>query len=441
MPQADLAAALAEQADRLQRNPEDGSLTVLPDAIPAALADDPVGLGNRMMQGLDLAGFDAKRLGRTTEQDIQRLAGGTRGGITDSLMAPVLLSDTKDSPAARMLNKALMVYRDSRINPEKEQVFRDWAAQKLTDPKTSSADRMRIQDQLALADAAANLSPEQKAYADVVLDQHFRAIGEKAKEIGAIGEPLDHYVRRIWDLKNGERSAGIGGTGLKTYTTASKQRALETIFDGWMQGHELKLQGVSHSLESIAGEINRIAATKQFIREGKGLKAADGKPVFTTRKLDGYVKLNDPNFTAWAYAGGIQSLPGERSRGGAPDLEVDQFGRKVFITPPKDLPYGQQATVLEQRPLYAPKAVADVLNKMTARQGAFDRIPMLRGMLELGARVKSIVLSSSFFHHFAMSRSWTARRQQERGLGASRLRCDQGSPGVYRFAQGIGGAP
>lgn len=408
MPKADLAEALAALGDRLQRNPEGGFLAVLPDRPKPApgTVDDPQAFGMQMMQGLDLAGFDAKRLGRSTEQDLQRLAGGTRGGITDTLMAPVLLSDTKDSPAARMLNKALLVYRDSRINPAKEQAFREWAAQKLADPWTKSADRMRITDQLAVADAAANLTPEQKAYADVVLDQHFRAIGDKAREIGAIGEPLDHYVRRIWDLKNGEKGTGLGGTGLKTYTSASRQRSLETVFDGWMQGHDLKLQGVSHSLESIAGEINRIAATKQFIREGKSLKAADGRPVFTTRKLDGYVKLNDPNFTAWAWAGDVKALTGERSRGGAPDLEVDQFGRKVFITPPKDLPYGQQATVLEQRPLYAPKAVADVLNKMTVREGAFDRIPLLRGMLELGARVKSIVLASSFFHHFAMSRSW-----------------------------------
>ena len=118
-----------------------------------------------------------------------------------------------------------------------------------------------------------------------------------------------------------------------------------------------------------------------------------------------YVMLQAPHFSGWAHAGDIKALAGERSIG-APDLEVDHHGRKVFITPPKDLPYGQHSTVFEERPLYAPKPLAELINKMTATEGALDRIPVFRGLLELGARVKSIVLASSFFHHFAFTRSW-----------------------------------
>ena len=367
------------------------------DLDPAA---DPVRYGNGMLSRLEEANYDASLAGRRTIRDIRRMVGGGR----EAAGFGVAVTDAKDSPEARLLDKALMIYRDSKIRPEAVPEFKDWAAGVQADPKVSTQDKLAAREWLPAVERMEQLSPEEKQYADTVLDQAFKDVGYRAKMIGVISAPIENYVRRAWDIDPGKdaRLPGLAGTGLKSFTTASMQRSLPTILDGIMKGYDPRIKGVSQSLEQISREIGRIEATKKTVNELKKITDEDGTPLVTTEKRDGYVKLDDPNFQVWRWSGDVKSAVSRE-----PGMEVTNQGRKVFMTPPKDLPRGVKATdVLEKVPLYAQADVADVLNKMTAVDNFTGKVPGLRALMDANGRMKRTILTLSLFHHISESSSW-----------------------------------
>jgi hypothetical protein len=365
-------------------------------------AKDPVRYGNGMLSRLEDANFDADLAGRRTIQDVRRLAGA--GRKAEGFGTAVI--NTKDTAESRLLDKALMLYRDSKIRPEAVAEFKAWAAKALGG-EGSNQDKLAAKEWLPAVERMERLSPEEQRYADETLENAFRETGRTAQLLGVIDSPIENYVRRAWNLKPGQDAKlfSLAGTGLKSFTDASLQRTLPTILDGIMKGYEPRIKGVSQSLENITREIGRIEATKKTVNDLKKIKDEENVPLVTSERREGYVKLDDPNFQAWRWIGQVTSRPDFMSA--EPGMEVDSRSRKVFLTPPKDLPGGVKASdVLEKVPLYARADVAEVLNKMTAVDTFSGKIPGLRGLMEANGRLKRTLLSLSLFHHISESSSW-----------------------------------
>jgi|GEM_PF-1026565 len=353
--------------------------------------------------------------------------------------------ELKRSMASDQLDRAMMVWRDLQNKPEKEQEFRDWAEGQLEDQKTPARDKIKIKGQLKLLNQAVNLKDEQKKFTEK-MGGLFEAAHAVAKQAKIIKSHMDNYVRRIWTLPEGKeedfKSSG-SGYGFKTYTTAAKQRTLDTILDGWMNGYELKVQGITNSYGQYMEDLAGIMANKAFVQRGVATMGLDGNSMFSATEHEGYGQLKASGFQVWRWAGKAVAeadLPDQEA------LAITAYGRKFFATPPERIPErwavykdnaDQRAARLfdsekeanewakdqgydrierrppedvseffEKAPLYAPRPIAEMINKMTASGDMFGEVPVLKGLLRLNASMKAWVLLSSLFHHMAGSRSW-----------------------------------
>jgi len=352
----------------------------------------------------DLAQKKANNIAVQIEQQIQQMAGSTR-----KWKGPLAYNRLKDSTKARQLSEAMMVYRDLKRDPSAEQTFRDWAKEQLHSGTLGKVETRKLQEKVAILDLASNLSQEQKDFVDNDIDELFKAVGERAQATGLVNTLLDNYVRRLWTLPDKKKFTGLAnGYGFKVWTSASKQRTLNTILDGWMAGYDLKVKGIHNSYDQIAREIAGIEADLAFIISGKKTKDLDGHSLFTTSNLDGYEELKDPGFGVWVASGKVAGGPlATDEDGNLTDdsflLEVNTFGQKVFVAPPDGK---NTSTIYEKRQLKAPKQLADMINKVTARDDLFSSIPFMDKASKFNRITKGWILLSSFFHHLAGSRSW-----------------------------------
>jgi len=352
----------------------------------------------------DLAQKKANNIAVQIEQQIQRMAGSTR-----KWKGPLAYNRLKDSTKARQLSEAMMVYRDLKRDPATEQVFRNWAKEQLHSGTLGKVETRKLQEKIDILDLASNLSQEQKDFVDNDVDELFKAVGERAQATGLVNTLLDNYVRRLWTLPDKKKFTGLAnGYGFKVWTTASKQRTLNTILDGWMAGYDLKVKGIHNSYDQIAREIAGIEANLAFIISGKKTKDLDGHSLFTTSNLDGYEELKAPGFGVWVASGKVAGGPlATDEDGNLTDdsflLEVNTFGQKVFVAPPDGR---NESTIYEKRQLKAPKQLADMINKVTARDDFFSSTPFMDKASKFNRITKGWILLSSFFHHLAGSRSW-----------------------------------
>ena len=357
---------------------------------------------------------------------------------------------TKRSTKSDQIDRAMMVFRDLQNNPDKAGEFRRWAKDRLADQKTKAKEKMRIKAQLRVLEQAENLTEEQKALVEEMagLFEDAYALAENQK---IIQTHRDYYVRRIWDFPESRKETARGsgsGHGFKVAHGAAKERTLETIPDGWMAGYELKVQGITGSYGSYMTELATVLANKAFITRGIATKDANGRSLFTTNSnrvsgFEDYEELKAPGFSVWQLTGTIKALDPAKVGN---VLETNNWGKQVFFTPAEDIPEQwavykdedakrparlfdneeeagdwmetQGFSRMERRPpqqiskqfqkqkLYAPRPIAEMINKMTAREHLFFSTPVLKGALRLNAGIKSWILLSSFFHHLAGSRSW-----------------------------------
>jgi hypothetical protein len=353
----------------------------------------------------DLAQQKANNIASKMEQSIQRLAGSTK-----KWKGPLAYNDLKDSKKARQLSAAMMIYRDLKRDPSAEQRFRDWSKEQLASFSLGKVATRKLQEKIDILDLATNLSAQQKDFVDGVIDAEFKAVGKRAQAAGLIKTLLDNYVRRLWTLPDKGKFTGLAnGYGFKVWTTASKQRTLNTILDGWIAGYELKVEGIHNSYDQIAREIADIEANLAFIISGKKTKDLNGKSLFTTSNIDGYEELKSPGFGVWVASGKVTGGPITTDEDGniTDDsflLEVNNFGHKVFVAPPDEK--DNTTIIYEKRQLKAPKQLASMINKATATESLFDAVPLMNKISKFNQVVKSWILLSSFFHHLAGSRSW-----------------------------------
>jgi len=278
-----------------------------------------------------------------------------------------LIKDTlgrkKYDLTAKNYDKAIQVYIDTKRNPADVEKYYN----KLTD------------DQKEIVDLSQKLPPEIKQIADYI-SESYDIVGSEALEADVIKNVLENYVARVWDIKQGQSTEMFRKFGIKT--KHAKQRTLSTILEGWSKGMTLKVEGATNNLNILKKEINNTIADKQFIKELQKLKTVDGDPLLTIKQLDGYKEVKHPNFTVWGYSGVAKG---------------DAIGRNFIIT--------KDDVVLERKRLYAPKEIADNMNNILGTSALIDT-PGIKTITKYNAILKSWILQTSLFHHFAFARSY-----------------------------------
>jgi len=397
---------------------------------------------NKLFEMKDLAVFRIQNSVWDLQDQVKRLAGpASRKKLT---LGFAYKPELKRSFASDQLDKAMTIRRDLGDNLEKADEFRAWAKEQLAGD-IPARDRLKIKGQLKILDQAFKLTDEQNDFVDHMGDL-FEDAFSLANAHKIIKTHRDNYVRRLWKLPEGkaEEFRGTGpGYGFKVYTTAAKQRTFDTILDGWMAGYELRVQGITSSYERYMTELATIMSNKAFLQRGVATVDVSGNAMFTAKPKPGYAPLKASGFSVWRWAGKAEIESEFRDEEA---LVVDTYGRKFFATTPERIPeqfavYKNEESkkaiklfdtmeeaeefadkrhydrierrppkdvskMFEKQPLYAPKPIAEMINKMTATDTLFNTTPVAKELLRLNTGIKTWILLSSFFHHMAGTRSW-----------------------------------
>jgi hypothetical protein len=263
------------------------------------------------------------------------------------------------------IDKAIQIYIDTKRSPDHFNQYYD----KLTP------------EQKKIADLSQNLSKEAKATADKI-SESYKKIGLEALEEDVIRNVLDNYAGRIWETPKGKgetfRKFGIT-------TRHAKQRKFTTILEGMANGFNLEIEGATSNLEILKQEIDKTIEDKRFIKSLQKIKDIDGNPLLSTKQLEGYTKVEHPNFKIWKRVG--QEVEGD----------IYKNARNFFVT--------EDGIVYERKELYAPKEQANNLNNILGIS-KLEGVPGIRTATKYNAIFKAWILQSSFFHHMAFARSY-----------------------------------
>lgn len=309
-----------------------------------------------------------------------------------------LLNIKRYDEDAKLLDAAIHFYIDSKRNPEHvaqfyeivnakpeeaEAQIREWlTAEEELLPKFTDREISTIYERLlklkALVDRSQSLSTEEVALAEQI-EQTYQEFGKKALDADVIHNVLEHYAGRVWDRRGKEVAPILRRFG--TTTHHAKRRVFDTIIEGYVFGHRLKVHGATNNLHIIRRELTKTMADKAFLKAMLVVKDVDGNSLLTTRETEGYKEVKHPNFKTWRYAG--QAEPGK------------VYGKNVLVT--------DEGALLERQTIYAPEKQAKNLNNMLYVP---EMHPAVKGIAKYNAIFKSWILQSSFFHHCAFMRSY-----------------------------------
>ncbi len=281
---------------------------------------------------------------------------------------PAALGKEKYDADVEKYDKAIQIYVDSKRNPEHITKFWD----KLT------------KEQQEIVTLSQNLPENVRAIADKI-SASYRQIGLEAQDVGIIRNVLDNYAARVWKIEG--KSGSEKFRKFATTTRHAKTRRLGTIIEGWASGLELKVEGATSNLQILKEEIVKTIEDKNFLNALKKIRTAHGEPILSAQQLEGYVKVEHPNFKVWRHAGV------------APETEATGkvFGKNFF----RD----EEGRLWERRDLYAPKDQAQNINTILGIS-KLKGIPAIDFVTKYNAVFKAWILQSSFFHHLAFTRSY-----------------------------------
>ena len=248
-------------------------------------------------------------------------------------------------------------------------------------------------EQKQVVQTAKNLPEEVKAIADRIQDS-YSEIGVEALDASVIKNMLDNYAARVWEIE--PKAPTEVGRRFGTKTKHAKQRKFNTILEGWAAGYDTKVKGAVENLRVYKEEIVKTLEDKRFVDEMRKLKDAEGKPLLSTQKLDGYVEVEHPNMSVWEWSG----------KNADP---AQTYGKNFFAT--------EEGTLFENRKLYAPKDVAKNVNNILGVSKLQD-LPGMKSITRLNEEIKAWVLQSSLFHYMAFMRSYYLPGFTKKGKGA-----------------------
>ena len=278
------------------------------------------------------------------------------------------LDKKKYDDEAKDYDKAIQIYIDTQRNPEHSEKY----FSKLTP------------EQQKIVTLSQNLPDGIKVIADNVVSS-YKTLGLEALDSEVIRNVLDNYTARVWDLEGKQGTQKFRKFG--TTTRHAKARKFETIIEGWADGYKLKVEGATTNLQILKEEIVKTIEDKKFINSLKKIKTIDGQPLLSSNQLEGYKRVEHPNFKSWKYAGKAPEV----------DATGKVYGRNFF----RD----EEGNLFERRDLFAPEKEAKNLNNILGIS-KLKGIPLVDFATKWNAVVKSWILQSSFFHHLAFMRSY-----------------------------------
>lgn len=239
-------------------------------------------------------------------------------------------------------------------------------------------------EQKKIVDLSQNLPEPVKALADKI-GNSYKTIGLEAQSADVIRNVLDNYVGRVWDIEQKVGSEAYRKFG--TTTRHARARKFGTKIEGWANGYKQKVKGATSNLEILKNELVKTIEDKKFIKSLTNLKDVDGNPLLSIQHLEGYKRVDHPNFKVW------------RPVGKAPETEATGplRGRNFF----RD----EEGMVWERKELYAPKDIAKNMNNILGIS-KLKGIPAIDVATKYNAIIKAWILQTSFFHHLAFMRSY-----------------------------------
>ena len=264
------------------------------------------------------------------------------------------------------VDEAIQVYIDTKRDPSHVKKYYD----QLTPEKQK------------IVDLSQDLPPEIKTIADKI-EKSYQDIGVEAMDVGVIKNMLDDFASRRWDIRGKKKGTRKFGTT----TGHAKQRRFKTIIEAWADpdfNFELIDKGATKNLLKYKEEIIKTIEDKRFIEELRKQKDLEGNPLITTKHLEGYERVEHPNFKAWEWAGKTAE-------------EGKVYGKNFFKT--------DDGKLMERRELYASKKQAKNLNNILGISKLYD-IPGVTGITKFNDITKAWILQTSLFHHLAFGRSY-----------------------------------
>ncbi|HUS95881.1 MAG TPA: hypothetical protein VMX97_03980, partial [Hyphomicrobiaceae bacterium] len=283
--------------------------------------------------------------------------------------------------------------------------------------------------QLSLYRESQTLPAAAHALAEQIIIEN-AAEGAQLLDAGVIHNVQENYLGRKWNLTP-EAEPRKGQAKFKQSTMHAKARTLDSILHGWALGLQLKTVGAVEAQAAVSQEAARVLHDKAMIKTG--LKAG----IFTDSYAPETKQVLHPNFTHYRYAGTVAldldapiakgarvrpfdswrvgtvvSVNGDvvrvRFRPNATGEEAGDYRRAELATVQptgKNFIIGDDGTILERVPVYAPKEVAARLNNILG-QSALYSIPGIKWVTRWNAEIKANILFTSLFHHQAYLRSY-----------------------------------
>lgn len=238
------------------------------------------------------------------------------------------------------------------------------------------------EDQLAVYERSQNLSEEELALADKIIEQN-RALGLRGYEEDVLSGFYENYTARLW---KSEEDAQIP-EGLARFTTKtgrSRARGYESILQGWANGRELNVEGAIGAQRLASKQIAQVIHDRNLIKTGKAMG------FLSEAQNDDWVAIEHPNFQKWIHVGNAYTE-------GRTPVQVDTYKSGLFTDP--------DGNIYMRVPLYAPKRLGKDLNAILGKS-KLNEIPGVETITKYNALLKAQVLFTSLFHHQAFLRSF-----------------------------------
>lgn len=303
---------------------------------------------------------------------------------------------TKLGKDSKQWERALTLYHQFKGNLEELQAYAEnKSITDTTEDPGSSLSGVKGETKVDLKDAIRKAliiesNPQLKQLSEQ-MTEHLDALQQIANENGLTMSYRENYIRQLWsDAKKRGRPKSDTGGKFKTKTAMQKHRIFNNYIEGILAGYTPKSLKFSDLIKVYDRALTETLLDKQFLNLGSHLEDMDGNKLFVTQGKnvpDGYELITHPSFKLWRYAGKVNSEDEAN--------EVRATG--VFIS--------EDGTILQEKLIYAPKDIAQIINNVLSYNKLTEDIPVLKHWLKINNFMKRRIFTYSVFHHFALMRS------------------------------------
>lgn len=281
---------------------------------------------------------------------------------------------TKDMESWKDVDQAIFKYNDLKGAPEDFDTYYE----SLPTPELKRIARI-----------AHSLPDAFKKAAREMQEEHDN-LGQLAFDHGVINNLIEFYVpRKYKSRKKGEELSDAQILSkFELRTDHAKKRVLSSILEAESKGLELRVKGATNNLEILKKQILTIIENQNLISVGLKTKSSEGRPVLSLKKLEGYKMIDHPNFKKWVIRKDYKFSEDEKKYG-SPHVVITEKGQVVV-----------------KMDIYAPKRIADILNNHFAKSRLYDSKGVVKETTRANGLLKQNILSYSFFHHLAYTRSF-----------------------------------